>query len=258
MLDASPTRRRFINAYYASLKFVCPGLRNSQFAYREALEEAVRPGTRWLDLGCGHQLLPDWMSDGLSSQVALVNRCAAAVGVDAVDLRPHVVGLEKVAADVEQLPFADETFSLVTANMVVEHVKDPARLLREVCRVLLPGGLFLFHTPNARYFEVAVVRHIPASVTKHIASFLDGRGGDDIFPTHYRLNKAKDIERVATESGLATRFVRHVECTAQGVMLGPLVLLELLVIRMLRLPIFEGYRSDLIVMLERPGGRSLG
>jgi SAM-dependent methyltransferase len=258
MGNASATRRRLISAYYWSLKVFCPRLRNSQFAYREALEESVRPGIRWLDLGCGHQLFPDWMPDALSSQLALVNRCAAAVGVDAVDLRPHCVGLKKVAADIEQLPFADETFSLVTANMVVEHVKDPVRLLREVRRVLLPGGLFLFHTPNAKYFEVAVARHIPAPVTRGIASFLDGRGGDDIFPTHYRLNKAKDIVRLATESGLATRFVRHVECTAQGVMLGPLVIIELLLIRMLRLPIFENYRSDLIVMLERPGGRSFG
>ena len=88
---------------------------------------------------------------------------------------------------------------------------------------------------------------------KGIASFLDGRGGDDIFPTHYRLNKARDIQRFATESGLVIRFIRHVECTAQGVMLGPLVMLELLVIRALRLPIFENYRSDLLVMLEKPG-----
>ena len=257
MLNASPTRRRLINAYYASLKVVCPGLRNSQFVYREALEEVVRPGIRWLDLGCGHQLFPDWMPDGLSAQLALVNRCGGVFGVDAADFRPHAVGLEKVAADVEQLPFADETFSLVTANMVVEHVRNPERLLREVRRVLAPGGLFLFHTPNARYFEVAIARHMPAPVMKGVASFLDGRGGDDIFPTHYRLNKADDIRRLATKSGLVTRSIRHVECTAQGVMLGPLVILELLVIRTLRLPIFEDYRSDLLVVLEKPENGTL-
>jgi len=192
------------------------------------------------------------MPDALSNQLALVNRCAEAVGVDAADFRPHSVGLTKVAADIEQLPFADETFSLVTANMVVEHVRKPERLLREIRRVLTPGGLFLFHTPNARYFEVAIGRHIAGPVMRGIASFLDGRGGDDIFPTYYRLNKAYDIRRFATESGLATRFIRHIECTAQGVMLGPLVVLELLVIRTLRLPIFENYRSDLLVMLEKP------
>jgi SAM-dependent methyltransferase len=257
MLNPSATRRRLTRAYYESLKVLCPGLRNSQFAYREALQEFVQPGERWLDLGCGHQFFPDWMPDALSTQQALVSRCAAAVGVDAADLRPHSVGLKKVAADIEQLPFADETFSLVTANMVVEHVKNPESLLREVRRVLVPGGLFLFHTPNASYFEVAIARHIPAPVMRGIASFLDGRGDDDVFPTTYRLNKARDIRRVATESGLATRFIRHVECTAQGVMLGPLVILELLVIRTLRLPMFENYRSDLLVMLEKPSQASL-
>jgi SAM-dependent methyltransferase len=253
MLNASPIRRRLTKAYYKSLRVLCPGLRNSQFTYREALQEFVQPGARWLDLGCGHQLFPDWMPEGLSTQQALVNRCAAVAGVDASDLRPHSVGLKKVVADAEQLPFVDETFSLVTANMVVEHVTNPERLLREVRRVLAPGGLFLFHTPNASYFEVAIARHIPAPVKSALASFLDGRGGDDIFPTHYRLNKARDIQRVATESGLAIRFIRHVECTAQSVMLGPLVVLELMVIRALRLPILENYRSNLLVMLEKPG-----
>jgi len=253
MPDVSSTRRWLMGAYYQALKVLCPGLRNSQFAYREALQEVARPGVRWLDLGCGHQLFPDWMPNAQSTQLALVNRSAVVVGVDAADLRPHSAGLRKMAADVEQLPFRDETFSLVTANMVVEHVRNPERLLREVRRVLLPGGVFLFHTPNAKYFEVAIARHIPAPVMRGIASFLDGRGGEDIFPAHYRLNKARDIRRFATESGLITSFIRHVECTAQCVMLGPLVILELLVIRTLRLPIFETYRSDLIVMLEKPG-----
>jgi len=253
MLNVSATRRRLVGAYYQGLKFICPGLRNSQFAYREALQEVVRPGVNWLDLGCGHQLFPDWMPDALSTQLDLVSRCALAMGVDAADLRPHAAGLRKVAADVEQLPFENETFSLVTANMVVEHVRNPERLLREVCRVLVPGGLFLFHTPNARYFEVVIARHIPTSLMRGVASFLDGRAGDDIFPTHYRLNTDRDIGDLATQSGLGIRYFRHVECTAQGVMLGPLVVFELLVIRALRLSIFEKYRSDLLVMLQKPG-----
>ena len=253
MSKTSATRRHLINAYYKGLKVLCPGLRNSQFAYRDALQEVVQPGVRWLDLGCGHQLFPDWMPNAVSEQLALVTRCAVSVGVDAADLRPHSAGLRKVAADVERLPFRDQTFSLVTANMVVEHVKNPERLLPEVHRVLVPGGLFLFHTPNARYFEVAIGRHIPAPVMRGVANFLDGRASDDIFPTYYRLNKARDIQHLATQSGLSSRYIRHVECTAQGVMLGPLVIFELLVIRTLRLPMFEKYRSDLLVMLEKPG-----
>jgi ubiquinone/menaquinone biosynthesis C-methylase UbiE len=250
----SAIRRRLVQSYYASLKLLCPGLRNSQFAYLEALREVVQPGTSWLDLGCGHQLFPEWMPDSKATQCALVDTCASVVGVDAVDLSPHLAGITKVAANIEYLPFADETFSLVTANMVVEHVENPERVLREVYRVLAPGGRFLFHTPNAKYFEVAIARRIPSALMKVVAGLLDGRAGDDVFPTHYRFNTAEDIERLARDCGLSTCFIRHVECTAQGVMLGPFVVAELMVIRALRQPALAKYRSDLLALLQRPEG----
>ncbi len=252
MTQTSLIRRQLLRAYYSAAKVICPGLRNSQFAYRQVLQEAVQPGVSWLDLGCGHQLFPEWMPDSTASQVALVRRTALAVGVDAVDLRPHVAGLRKIAADIEYLPFRSESFSLITANMVVEHVLHPQRLLSEINRVLMPGGMFLFHTPNANYFEVAIARQIPSRVMKLVAGFLDGRGEQDIFPTHYRLNKASDIQRFAHIAGLVPSCIRHVECSAQAVMLGPLVVLELLVIRMLRLRRFEKYRSNLVVLLGKP------
>jgi ubiquinone/menaquinone biosynthesis C-methylase UbiE len=234
------------------MKVLCPGLRNSHFAYRDVVMSLVGPNTSWLDLGCGHEFFPDWMPDSLAAQSELVNRCASVIGVDPFDLRQHAAGIPKVAADAEHLPFEDATFSLITANMVVEHVEHPERLLQEVCRVLKPGGLFLFHTPNANYFEVAIARKIPTGVMKGVASLLDGRAEDDIFQTHYRLNTAREIQSVAERYGLHPNSIRHVECTAQGVMLGPLVAIELLIIRMLRLKMFEKYRSDLVVVLQKP------
>ena len=253
MSSASPIRRKLTQTYYASLKLLCPGLRNSQFAYRETLASAVGPDTSWLDLGCGHQFFPEWMPDSLAVQQKLVATSRRVIGVDAVDLRPHSCGITKVAADIEQLPFADASFSLVTANMVVEHVENPERLLREVFRVLKPGGMFLFHTPNARYFEVAIARRLPAGVMKLVAGLLDGRAGEDVFQTHYRLNTAGKIRELAGQSGMAPQSIRHVECTAQGIMLGPLVIFELMVIRLLRRAAFESYRSDLIAVLQKPG-----
>ena len=177
-----------------------------------------------------------------------------AVGADVVDLRPHVCGLPKIAADIHHLPFADNSFSLVTANMVVEHVSAPELLLREVGRILKPGGIFAFHTPNANYFEVILARHLPSAVKKKIASLLDGRAADDVFTTHYRLNTVSQIRAAATVSDFEAVSIRPVECTAQGIMLGPLVVIELLIIRMLRWKIFEDWRSDLLVILKKNVG----
>ncbi|GAB4573970.1 MAG: hypothetical protein Kow0077_18220 [Anaerolineae bacterium] len=47
--------------------------------------------------------------------------------------------------------FADGQFSVVVALHVVEHLTDPAHTIREVARILQPGGLWLYATPNPGY-----------------------------------------------------------------------------------------------------------
>ena len=50
---------------------------------------------------------------------------------------------EYLAADMTRLPFADETFDAVTCGYVIEHLDDPRPGLREIRRVLKPGGRML-------------------------------------------------------------------------------------------------------------------
>jgi SAM-dependent methyltransferase len=51
-------------------------------------------------------------------------------------------------ADLHHLPFADESFALVTCQTVLIHVADPRAALAELTRVLAPGGWLLFAEPN--------------------------------------------------------------------------------------------------------------
>lgn len=50
------------------------------------------------------------------------------------------INLSFQQGDAHSLPFADESFDLVYCRFVLEHVADPARVLREMRRVLTPGG----------------------------------------------------------------------------------------------------------------------
>jgi predicted SAM-dependent methyltransferase len=50
-------------------------------------------------------------------------------------------------ADLRALPFADHSFDVVYASHVLEHIKDDARVLAEVKRVLRPGGLAVLPVP---------------------------------------------------------------------------------------------------------------
>lgn len=52
-----------------------------------------------------------------------------------------------------RLPYHDGAFDLVFNNSALEHIPDLDATLREVARVLVPGGTFAFNVLNHRYFE---------------------------------------------------------------------------------------------------------
>ena len=52
----------------------------------------------------------------------------------------NINGLSLVRGDGQRLPFADETFDVVTHTYLLRYVDDPAATLRELARVLRPGG----------------------------------------------------------------------------------------------------------------------
>ena len=61
------------------------------------------------------------------------------------DLFPGAPDVMKV--DIEAMPFDEASFDLVIANHVLEHVGDDGKAMREVARVLAPGGFAILQTP---------------------------------------------------------------------------------------------------------------
>ena len=53
----------------------------------------------------------------------------------------------KVHMDIHQMPFADGSFDVVLCNHVLEHVQDDIQAMREICRVLRPGGWAILQIP---------------------------------------------------------------------------------------------------------------
>lgn len=53
----------------------------------------------------------------------------------------------KVKMDIQAMPFAENSFDVVLCNHVLEHVDDDHKALREICRVLKPGGLAVLQVP---------------------------------------------------------------------------------------------------------------
>lgn len=227
---------------------------HSQYNYRDTLDRLVRSDTRWLDIGCGHTILPEWIRGSVDFQKALLSRCELARGCDPVDDRPHVAGLTKQVFQGETLPFTDGFFNLVTANMVIEHVADPIAFAREVHRVLSKDGLFVAHTSNLYYFEYFIAHFLPSSIVSAVAQMLDGRESDDIFPTHYRMNTRSAFQR------LPGFKIQSLECVTTGPKYGKIPVLNLIESGFIRLASFRGLgdlRSDWVAVLQKVDNDSI-
>ena len=152
----------------------------------------------------------------------------------------------------DALPFADSSFDLITANMVMEHVKDPVRILSEVRRVLRPGGRFLFHTPNFKYYLIFIAWLIPDFIKNKIIWLLERRAEEDVFPTYYRLNTSSRVRALAAQSGFEVKEVEIGGSVGSLEALGPVGVLEVFILKALSWRWLRDFSVTLIAVLVKP------
>ncbi|CAM4173512.1 Demethylmenaquinone methyltransferase [Mycobacterium basiliense] len=103
----------------------------------------LRPGIAVLDVGCG----PGTITADIAERIAPGQ-------VTAIELKQEILDVARTAAkarnlanitfvtsDVNALDFPDDTFDVVHAHQVLQHVADPVGALREMKRVCAPGGI---------------------------------------------------------------------------------------------------------------------
>lgn len=242
--------RRLYQIYWKIEALICPNLESSQVPYERSLRPLVSISPRWLDVGCGRRMFPSWREPSELWARSVKGLCG--LDPDGASLRDNSTIRDRVCGSATDLPFASATFDLVTANMVVEHLDAPSRQFAEIARVLKPGGLFLFHTPNVFGHPTLAARFIPHALKRRIARLLDGRDEEDVYPTYYRANSISAISEAAARAGLTVRSVSFVSTSAVTAVLAPLAVAELTLIRLLRAPMLAHLRSNIIATLERP------
>jgi SAM-dependent methyltransferase len=98
----------------------------------------VQPGGRALDVGCG----PGALTEVLAGRLGPTNVCAIDPSVSFVaTVEQRLPGVEVALGDAERLPYAEESFDVVLAQLVVHFMADPVAGLAEMARVARPGGI---------------------------------------------------------------------------------------------------------------------
>ena len=99
----------------------------------------LAPGLSLLDVGCGPGNISADLA-GRVGRVVAVDFAPDAIAAATADYG-DVANLTFAVGDTYNLDFPDDTFDIVHAHQVLQHLTDPVAALREMRRVLKPGGL---------------------------------------------------------------------------------------------------------------------
>ena len=169
--------------------------------YRVLEREAMRhvgPGCILLDAGCGH---------AAPLLLNLAPHVGRAIGVDVCDSHPP--GVEYIQADLARTGLPDESVDLVVSRSVLEHLSAPEEVFHELHRVLRPGGRFIFLTPNRWDYASLAALAIPNRLHPVLVRRLTDRKECDTFPTFYRANTPRAIDRLARHCGFEVHSIKY-------------------------------------------------
>jgi ubiquinone/menaquinone biosynthesis C-methylase UbiE len=149
----------------------------------------LRPGMRLLDAGCG--------VGSITLDLAEIIAPGEVIGLDADPAQLELAraaatarGLQKIGSqtgNVYELPFADASFDVALAHTLLFHLSEPWRALKELRRVLAPGGIVAVSDDDASTWVVApedsIMRRVVAELGPQVIA---ANGGSPFYSRSLR------------------------------------------------------------------------
>jgi SAM-dependent methyltransferase len=142
--------RRFIRDHYDGLPGALTAFTGLITGHEALAGRLIQPGAfdirgckRILDAGCGNGRYSRFLLRQADADAVLTGCDLSQRMLDRARHRLHNDRVSLAAADLTRLPYADGCFDAVVSGWVLEHLPDPRPGLRELARVLRPGGKLL-------------------------------------------------------------------------------------------------------------------
>ncbi|MCD6297308.1 MAG: class I SAM-dependent methyltransferase [Deltaproteobacteria bacterium] len=149
----------------------------SLFRYRDSITYV--PNGRALDIGCGNgkfiQAMNSlgWQFEGVEFNPVAVDAC-------------HEAGLKVFHGELQAAAYKDNSFDLITARHVIEHMPNPNNFMCEITRILKKKGRLVIETPNSQalgrrwfgtnWYANEVPRHLVLYNTDNLNSLAERHG----------------------------------------------------------------------------------
>ncbi len=215
--------------------------------FKSLLLDKIEPGFVLLDYGAGRGALEEMNFKG---------KARGTFGVDpdsAVLDNPYLDDARLLPLPSGTIPHEDNSFDLVFANSVLEHIEDPAVCFKEINRVLKPGGFFVSKTPNKLHYVATIARITPHAFHAFV-NRMRGREEHDTFPTLYRCNTPRAVKKYATGAGLRPLDIETWEGRPEYLRkLAPLYVCGYLYERVVNsLSFLSSFRCVMVFVLQKP------
>lgn len=149
----------------------------------------LHTGMALLDCGCG----PGSITRGLAEVVAPGKVTGIDINQSMIEearnlaRQDHIINVQFQVANIYKLPFNDASFDAVFAHTVLQHLRDPLKALKEIYRVLKPGGVVGIRDGDWGIRSISPSSPLLEQVQPLASRIMEYNGGSPFYARHQRL-----------------------------------------------------------------------